>query len=84
MCNDPERGQINAVAQELKQLASNAHWEVRKQASGCLVCGVSYEQALEETTAGYLQQTAEPGETKHQVNDTSNDRLSALNSKVAS
>ena len=31
--------------------------------TGCLVCGKSYEQVIEETGADYLNQTAEPVET---------------------
>ena len=49
--NDPEKRQINPVAQELKQLAVYAHSELQKQTIGCIVCGEPYEQVLEEATA---------------------------------
>ena len=62
--NDPEKRQVNAVAQELKQLALNAHSEVKKkQTSPCIECSKFFEQVLEEATAEYLQHTAEIGET---------------------
>ena len=63
MCNDPEQRQINAVAQELKCLALHAHSEPQKQIWACIMCGNSHEQELEETTADFLLQTAEPGQT---------------------
>ena len=31
--------------------------------NGCLVCGKSFDQVIEETVAAYLNQTAQPGET---------------------
>ena len=31
--------------------------------TGCLVCGKSYDQVIEETVADYLNQTAQPGDT---------------------
>ena len=30
---------------------------------GCLVCGKSYDQVIEDTVADYLNQSAQPGET---------------------
>ena len=61
--NDPEQRQINAVAQELKQMALHAHSKVQKQNSGCIECGKPYEQVLEETVTEYLQHTKEICET---------------------
>ena len=34
--------------------------------TGCLVCGNSYNQVIEETVVDYLNQTAQPGETKRE------------------
>ena len=57
--NDPGKNQVNAVAQEPKQMALHAHCEVQKQTSACIV----YEKVHEEATAEYLQHTAEIEET---------------------
>ena len=54
---------INTVVQKLQKLALHANSEVAKQTSGCIVCGKSYEQVIEGTTADHLQQTTEAGET---------------------
>ena len=62
-CNDPEQRQINAIALELKQLALPAHSEELKQTTAGLVCGITYEQVLEEATAHYLKKMAKVGET---------------------
>ena len=63
MYNDSEQRQYNAVAQDLKQLASHPHSEVQQQTSGCIVCGKAYKQVLEEATTKNLQKTVELAET---------------------
>ena len=49
--------------QQLQELALHAHSEVEEETPGCLMCGKSYDQVIEETTANYLHETAEPGKT---------------------
>ena len=39
------------------------HPQRNEWVTGCLVCGKSYDQIIEETVADYLNQTAQPGET---------------------
>ena len=39
------------------------HPQRNEWVTGCLVCGKSYDQVIEETVADYLNQTAQPGET---------------------
>ena len=41
----------------------HAHPQHNEWATGCLVCGKSYGQVIEETVADYLHNTAQPGET---------------------
>ena len=53
----------NSITQKLEEQALHAQLEQKNQSSGCMVCGKSYKQVLEETTADYLQETAEPGRT---------------------
>ena len=38
------------------------HTQRNEWVTGCLVCRKSYDQIKEETTADYLNQTAQPGE----------------------
>ena len=56
--NHPEPRQTNAVAQKLQQLALQAHSKVQKQTRGCIMCGKTYAQVLEEATAEYLPKRA--------------------------
>ena len=39
------------------------HPQRNEWVTGCLVCGKSYNQVIEETVTDYLNQTAQPGET---------------------
>ena len=39
------------------------HRQCNERETGCLVCGKSYGQVIDETVADYLQHTAQPGET---------------------
>ena len=39
------------------------HRQCNERETGCLVCGKSYSQVIDETVADYLQHTAQPGET---------------------
>ena len=54
---------IIAVADELRNLTLHPHPQRNEWATGCLVCGKSYDQVIEETTADNIDQTAQPGET---------------------
>ena len=54
---------IESIIQKMQELVLQAHSKVGKQTSGCVVCGKSYEQVIESTTADYLQQMAKARET---------------------
>ena len=54
---------ITAVSDELRNMTLHPHPQRNEWATGCLVCGKSYDQVIEETTADYLNQTAQSGET---------------------
>ena len=65
--NNPNN--ITTVADGLRNLTLHPHPQRNKWVTGCLVCGKSYDQVIEETAADYLNQTAQPGETvrEHQI-----------------
>ena len=52
---------ITAVSDELRNMT--LHPQGNEWVTGCLVCKKSYDQVIEETTADYLNQTAQSGET---------------------
>ena len=54
---------IIAIADELRNLTLHPHPQPNEWVTGCLVCGKSYDQVIEETVADYLDQTTQPGET---------------------
>ena len=54
---------IMTVADELRNLTLHPHPQRNEWVTGCLICGKSYNQVIEETVADYLNQTAQPGET---------------------
>ena len=54
---------IIAVTDELNNLTLHPHQQRHEWATGCLVCGKSYNHVIDETVADYLDQTAQPGET---------------------
>ena len=54
---------ITTVADKLQNLTLHPHPQRHEWVTGCLVCGKSYDQVIEETVANYLNQTAQPGET---------------------
>ena len=51
------------MANGLQNWTLHPHPQRNEWVTGCLVCGKSYDQAIEETVAGYLIQTTQPGET---------------------
>ena len=51
------------MADGLQNLTLHPHPARNEWVTGCLVCGKSYDQVIEETVANFLNQTAEPGET---------------------
>ena len=59
--NNPNN--ITTVADELRKLTLHPHPQRNEWMTGCLVCGKSYAQVIEETVADYLNQRAQPGET---------------------
>ena len=54
---------ITTVTDGLQNLTLHPHPQRNEWVTGCLVCGKSYDQVVEETVADYLNQTAQPGET---------------------
>ena len=54
---------ITTVADRLRNLTLHPHSQRNVLVTGCLVCGKSYDQVIEETVADYINQTAQPGET---------------------
>ena len=54
---------ITTVADELRNLTLHHHPQRNEWVTGCLVCRKSYNQVIDETVAGYLNQSAQPGET---------------------
>ena len=54
---------VTTVADELRNLTLHPHPQRNEWVTGCLICGKSYDQVIEETVADYLNQTAQPGET---------------------
>ena len=54
---------ISTVGDGLRNLQLHPHPQRNEWVTGCLVCGKSYDQVIEETVADYLDQTAQPVET---------------------
>ena len=54
---------ISTVANGLQNLTLHPQRQPNQWVAGCLICGKSYDQVIEETVADYLNQTAQPGET---------------------
>ena len=54
---------ITTVADGIQNLTLHPHPQRNEWVTGCLVCGKSYDQVIEETVADYLNQKAQPGET---------------------
>ena len=54
---------FTTVADGLRNVTLHPHPQRNEWMTGCLVCGKSYDQVTEETVAGYLNQTAQPGES---------------------
>ena len=52
--NNPPPPNITTVADELRNLILHPHLQRNDWATGCLVCGKSYDQVVEETVADYL------------------------------
>ena len=53
----------STVADGLQNLTLHPHPRRNELVTGCLVCGKTYDQVIEETVADYLNHTAQPGET---------------------
>ena len=61
--NDNNPPNISAVADGLQNRALHPHPARNEWVTGCLRCGKSYDQVIEETVADYLNKTEQPGET---------------------
>ena len=59
--NDPPN--ITTVTDGLQNLTLHPHPQRNEWVTGCLICGKTYNQVMEEKTADYLNQTAQSGET---------------------
>ena len=57
---------ISTVANGLQNLTLHPHPARNEWVTGCLVCGKSYDQVIEETVSVYLNLIAQPGETKRE------------------
>ena len=64
--NNPPPPIITTVTDGLQNLTLQPHPQRNEWVTGCLVCGKSYDQVIEETVADYLNQTAQPSETVRQ------------------
>ena len=49
---------ITTVADGLRNMTLHPHPQRNEWVTGCLLCGKSYDQVIEETVADYLNQTA--------------------------
>ena len=54
---------ITTVTDGLQNLTLHPHLQRNEWVTGCLICGKSYDQVIEETVAEYLNQPAQRGET---------------------
>ena len=54
---------ITTVTDGLQNLTLHPHPQRNEWVTGCLICGKSFDQVVEETVAHYLNQTAQPGGT---------------------
>ena len=54
---------ITTVADGLRNLTMHPHPQSNEWVTGCLLCGKTYDQVIEETVADYLNQTAQPADT---------------------
>ena len=54
---------IITLADGLHDMTLHPHPQHNEWSTGCLVCGKSYSQVIEETVADYLHNTTQPGET---------------------
>ena len=52
--NNPPPPNITTVANELRKLTLHPHPQRNEWVTGCLICGKSYDQVIEETVADYL------------------------------
>ena len=63
LINNPPPPNLTTVADGLRNLTLHPHPQRNEWVTGCLVCGKSYDQVIEETVADYLNQTAQLRET---------------------
>ena len=73
---------ITTVTDGLQNLTLHPHPQRNEWVTGCLVCGKSYDQVIEETVADYLNQTAQPGETVRERQIKRNASIEGIQSGV--
>ena len=61
---------ITTVADGLRNMTLQPHPQRNEWVTGCLECGKSYDPVIEETTADYLNQTPQSGETVRESKET--------------
>ena len=61
--NNPPPPNITTVADGFRIFALHPHPQRNEWVTGCLICGKSYDQVVQETVADYLNRTAQPSET---------------------
>ena len=73
---------IRTVTDRLQNLTLHPHPQRNEWVTGCLICGKSYDQVIEETAANYLNQTAQPGETVRERQIKRNASIDGIQSGV--
>ena len=73
---------IMTVADRLRNLTLHPHPQRNEWVTGCLVCGKSYDQVIEETVADYLNQTAQSGDTVRERQIKKNAFIDGIQSEV--
>ena len=66
----------------MRNLTLHPHSQRNEWVTGCLICGKSYDQVIEETVADYLNQTAQPGETVRERQIKTNAFIDGIQSGV--
>ena len=73
---------ISTADDGLRNLTLHPHPQRNEWVTGCLVCGKSYDQVIEETVADYLDQTAQAGETVRERQTKTNAFIDGIQSGV--
>ena len=73
---------ITTVADGLRNVTLHPDPQRNEWVTGCLVCGKSYDQVIEEAVVDYLKQTAQPGETVRESQNKRNASIDGIQSRV--